>query len=60
MTTEQPSPAHATDAMPVAEAPEMAQHTKGPDHEPTHPLAVGPVVSPPHTSTASSRSSCTS
>ncbi|MCB1252342.1 MAG: glycogen phosphorylase, partial [Austwickia sp.] len=49
MTTEPTRPPHATEAMPVAEVPAMAQHTKGPDHKPAHPLALGPVVSPPHT-----------
>ena len=49
MTTPHNSPAHATDAMPVDEAPAMAQPAKGPEFEPTHPLATGPIISPPHT-----------
>ena len=50
MTPEHSAPsADSTDAIPVAEAPAMAQPAKGPEFPPTNPLATGPVVSPPHT-----------
>lgn len=34
---------------PADETQEMARPVKGPEHQPTHPLATGPVVTPTHT-----------